>query len=71
MGAEDKVFTTDRSALADRLKGILPARCLLVDEEDLRPYECDGLTAYRELPWRFACRKRKSRCAMCCASARN
>jgi glycolate oxidase len=33
-----------------RLKTILPAYCLLVDEEDLRPYECDGLTAYRELP---------------------
>jgi glycolate oxidase len=29
---------------------ILPAHCLLVDDEDLRPYECDGLTAYRELP---------------------
>nr|WP_226409225.1 FAD-linked oxidase C-terminal domain-containing protein [Dechloromonas denitrificans] len=29
---------------------ILPAHCLLTDEEDLRPYECDGLTAYRELP---------------------
>jgi len=28
----------------------LPAHCLLIDEEDLRPYECDGLTAYRELP---------------------
>jgi glycolate oxidase len=33
-----------------RLKLILPAHCLLLDEEDLRPYECDGLTAYRELP---------------------
>jgi glycolate oxidase len=36
--------------LAARLKLILPAHCLLLDEEDLRPYECDGLTAYRELP---------------------
>jgi glycolate oxidase len=24
---------------------------LLFDAEDLRPYECDGLSAYRELPW--------------------
>ncbi|BBA32559.1 glycolate oxidase subunit GlcD [Methylocaldum marinum] len=24
---------------------------LLFDPEDLRPYECDGLSAYRELPW--------------------
>ncbi|MGH8553613.1 MAG: FAD-binding protein, partial [Methylococcales bacterium] len=24
---------------------------ILIDEEDLRPYECDGLTAYRKVPW--------------------
>src|SRR5574343_413131 len=39
-----------REALARRLRLFLPMHCLLVDEEDLRPYECDGLTAYRELP---------------------
>jgi glycolate oxidase len=43
-------FLTDRIALARELKRILPAHCLLSMEEDLRPYECDGLTAYRELP---------------------
>ena len=41
---------TDLSALLRRLRLFLPAHCLLADEEDLRPYECDGLTAYRELP---------------------
>ena len=46
----EPTFQTDRHALAVRLKLILPAHCLLLDEEDLRPYECDGLTAYRELP---------------------
>ncbi len=46
----DPTFNTDRKALVGRLKNLLPAHCLLVDEEDLRPYECDGLTAYRELP---------------------
>ena len=44
------LFQTDKAALAARLKAILPAHCLLIDEEDLRPYECDGLTAYRQLP---------------------
>ncbi|WP_301276855.1 FAD-linked oxidase C-terminal domain-containing protein [Dechloromonas sp.] len=29
---------------------VLPAHCLLIDDEDLRPYECDGLTAFRQLP---------------------
>ncbi len=46
----DPLFQTNKTVLAARLKAILPAHCLLIDEEDLRPYECDGLTAYRELP---------------------
>jgi glycolate oxidase len=32
------------------LQGVLPAPCLLWEPEDLRPYECDGLSAYREVP---------------------
>ncbi|MBS1190132.1 MAG: linked oxidase, C-terminal:FAD linked oxidase, N-terminal [Rhodocyclaceae bacterium] len=50
MAAQDMTFHTDKGILAARLKAVLPPRCLLVDEEDLRPYECDGLTAYRALP---------------------
>ena len=50
MTLSDPLFQTNKTVLAARLKAILPAHCLLIDEEDLRPYECDGLTAYRELP---------------------
>ena len=32
------------------LRRILAADSLLVEQEDLVPYECDGLTAYRQLP---------------------
>ncbi|MEW5863543.1 MAG: FAD-linked oxidase C-terminal domain-containing protein [Pseudomonadota bacterium] len=32
------------------LRAFLPERAVLWREEDTRPYECDGLTAYRELP---------------------
>jgi glycolate oxidase len=32
------------------LRAFLPARAVLSEEEDTRPYECDGLTAYRQLP---------------------
>jgi glycolate dehydrogenase FAD-linked subunit len=32
------------------LREFLPARAILHEEEDTRPYECDGLTAYRQLP---------------------
>jgi glycolate oxidase len=50
MNSPDPVFSTDLAALAARLQRILPPHCLLLGEEDLRPYECDGLSAYRELP---------------------
>ncbi len=37
-------------AVARRLREFLPERAVLWQEEDTRPYECDGLTAYRKLP---------------------
>ena len=33
-----------------RLRTMLPEHCVLSREEDTRPYECDGLTLYRQLP---------------------
>jgi glycolate oxidase len=36
--------------VANALRAFLPARAVLYEEEDTRPYECDGLTAYRQLP---------------------
>jgi glycolate oxidase len=33
-----------------KLREFLPERCVLWQQEDTRPYECDGLTAYRRLP---------------------
>ncbi len=36
--------------LVDALAEDLPARCLLHSEEELKPYECDGLSAYRRTP---------------------
>lgn len=39
-----------RAALIAELQRILPAHCLVADLEGRRPYECDGLTGYRELP---------------------
>jgi glycolate oxidase len=40
----------DRDALVTALRRVLPADAVLDDPEDLRPYECDGLSAYRQLP---------------------
>ncbi len=42
--------TLSNSALIDALQQIIPAGSLLFAEEDLKPYECDGLSAYRAIP---------------------
>jgi len=39
-----------RADLLQALAVALPARCVLHREEELRPYECDGLAAYRQRP---------------------
>jgi glycolate oxidase len=39
-----------QSQVVAELRGVLPAHALLWQREDVVPYECDGLTAYREHP---------------------
>ena len=39
-----------RAGLVDELRRIVPRDSVIVDEEELRAYECDGLTAYRQMP---------------------
>ncbi|MFZ5593098.1 MAG: FAD-linked oxidase C-terminal domain-containing protein [Pseudomonadota bacterium] len=40
----------DKPALISALHRLLPGDSVLFEREDLRPYECDGLSAYREVP---------------------
>ncbi len=40
----------DRQLLVSRLRAVLPAPCLLALPEETKPYECDGLSAFREVP---------------------
>ena len=35
--------------IAAALRAVLPQECVLERTEERRPYECDGLTAFREL----------------------
>ena len=42
--------TISSSALIDALHQVIPAGAILFEEEDLKPYECDGLSAYRAIP---------------------
>ncbi len=39
-----------RAHLARRLTALMPADSVLSRDEELRPYECDGLSAYRQVP---------------------
>ena len=36
--------------LVNNLRSFLPAEAVLHETEDLKPYECDGLSAYRQTP---------------------
>ena len=50
MGEAVSLSLNRRRDVAHALRSFLPARAVLFEEEDTRPYECDGLTAYRQLP---------------------
>ena len=43
--------TATRQSLVAALRVFLPDAAILHAEEDTRPYECDGLSAYRQIPW--------------------
>jgi glycolate oxidase len=46
----DPTLVAARAELKRTLSAFLPQDCLLEQEEEVRPYECDGLSAYRQLP---------------------
>nr|WP_231910664.1 FAD-linked oxidase C-terminal domain-containing protein [Candidatus Nitrosoglobus terrae] len=48
---EPAIHNIDRKRLIKEFCTFLPAGAIFSEEEDLRPYECDGLSAYRTLPW--------------------
>jgi glycolate oxidase len=39
-----------RGLLIAKLRAVLPSHAVLTEAESLKPYECDGLSAYRQLP---------------------
>jgi len=41
----------NREYLRKQLHLLLPKTSILETEEQTRPYECDGLTAYQQKPW--------------------
>ena len=49
--ADTSGYHGDREALADALQSVLPRHLVLREPEELKAYECDGLSAYRSLPF--------------------
>src|SRR5438876_1209982 len=45
-----KFAQPDKERLVRELLGILPRECVLYQTEELKPYECDGLPVYRNVP---------------------
>jgi glycolate oxidase len=50
MGAPVTAPLVAKERLVRLFRNFLPASAVLAEEEALRPYECDGLSAYRRLP---------------------
>ncbi len=46
----ESISAASRNAITAKLRAFLPAEAVLTTNEALRPYECDGLSAYRQLP---------------------
>src|SRR3546814_7911553 len=50
MPEPDRQVIAAKSDIVAALRAIVPGEGVIVDEEELRAYESDGLTAYRQLP---------------------
>ena len=45
-----RVDVVRQREVVDALRAFMPGDAVLFDREQVQPYECDGLTAYRQLP---------------------
>ncbi|MEE9210303.1 MAG: FAD-linked oxidase C-terminal domain-containing protein [Kiloniellales bacterium] len=50
MSEPDAAVIARRSEIVERLREIVPGEGVIVDEHELKAYETDGLTAYRQVP---------------------
>ena len=47
----DAATIAQRGSIIKELRRILPETSVIAEEEGMRAYDCDGLTAYRQLPF--------------------
>jgi len=50
MPEPDSEVLARRAEIAEALRAIVPGEGVIVAEDELRAYESDGLTAYRQIP---------------------
>jgi len=50
MPEQDRAVLARRDAIVAALRAIVPGEGVIAGEREMRPYESDGLTAYRQLP---------------------
>src|SRR5258706_11013362 len=50
MPPPDQAVLARRERIVAALRQIVPGEGVIATEREMRPYECDGLTAYRQLP---------------------
>src|SRR6202165_5057089 len=50
MPEADRDVLSRRKRIVTALRSIVPGEGVIASEREMRPYECDGLTAYRQLP---------------------
>ena len=50
MPARDEAVFKRRSEIVRALRALVPGEGVISAEREMRPYETDGLTAYRQLP---------------------
>src|SRR5512135_2000975 len=50
MPALDPDILARRSEIVAALRAIVPGECVIDDLDGMRPYECDALSAYRQMP---------------------
>ena len=50
MPVEDQGILARRGQIVQALRAIVPGEGVIATEREMRPYESDGLTAYRQLP---------------------
>ena len=65
----DQAVLDRRAQIVSALRGIVPGEGVIDSAAEMKPYESDGLTAYRAMPMVVVLPEQSSRCRKSCAIA--